>query len=69
MSRSSGRFGLAGREEIGNNRETVKAVGVNPVAMDCEGVVTVEHFEVDQLHLGPLRWPVVGRVAWESGTG
>ena len=62
-------MGLAGREKISNDHETVRAVEVKSVGVDYEGVVVIEHFEVDQLHLGPLRWPVVGRVAWERGIG
>ena len=59
-----GEVGLAGS----NDHEIVRAVGVNSVGVDCEGVV-VERFEVDRLRLGLLRWPAVGRVAWERGTG
>jgi len=32
-------------------------------AWTVKDVLFVERFEVDQLHLDPLRWPVVGQVA------
>jgi len=36
---SSGRFCLAGREEIGNNTGTFRVVGVNSINVNCEGIV------------------------------
>ena len=44
MGRSSGRLDLAWIEEIGNDHETVRAVGVNSVGVDCEGVVICRAF-------------------------
>ena len=41
---SSGRFGLARREEIGNDTGTVRVVGVNSVDVDCEGIVVGRAF-------------------------
>jgi len=34
-----GRFDLAGREDIGNDPGVVRVVGVNPVGVDCGGII------------------------------
>jgi len=55
MTRSSGKFGLAGREENGNDSGAVRAVGVKSLsAYTAKGLFLAERFEVDQLHLSPL---------------
>ena len=44
MTGSSGRFGLAGREEIGSDPGTVRDVAVDSAGVDCEGVDTTKAF-------------------------
>jgi len=41
---SSGRLGLAGREEVSNGPGTVRAAGVDFVGVDCEGFVICRAF-------------------------
>ena len=41
---SSGRLGLAGRDEIGSDPGAVKAEGVKSDGVDCEGIVIARAF-------------------------
>lgn len=44
MTGSSGRLGLAGRDEIGSDPGALRPVGVSSVGVDCEAFVVTRAF-------------------------